>query len=206
MYARTTTVHGDPGSLDEAIDYLRRRVMPAIQALDGYVGLSMLCDRDTGRSIATTAWATRAARDASATPLHALRQRYAEMMGGGPEVEEWEIGALHRVRRAPEGAGCRVIWSRGDPAESDRLLDAVRMVALPRLEELPGFCSMSLLLDRAYGRTATAVVYESRETMRRAGEEDRAMREQFDRELGISVTEMGEFELALAHLRVPETV
>ncbi len=37
------------------------------------------------------------------------------MMGGQPEVKEWEIAVLHRVHHAPEGACCRVLWSRGEP-------------------------------------------------------------------------------------------
>ena len=49
MYVRSSTVRGNPQSIDAATAYLRDKVMPAVTALDGYVGLSMLADRDSGR-------------------------------------------------------------------------------------------------------------------------------------------------------------
>jgi hypothetical protein len=86
------------------------------------------------------------------------------------------------------------------------MLDALRMSLLPRLEEVPGFCSISMLVDRETGRSAAAVVYESREAMTRATEQTKPMREEFSRQMGTEITEVAEFDLALAHLRVPETV
>ncbi len=206
MYARTTTVHSDPRTIDEGIAYLRDEVMPAVQAMDGCIGLSMLCDRDSGRCIATTAWETEEAMHNSEAGLHEMRRRYADMMGGQPQVQEWEIGVLHRVHHAPDGACCRVIWSRGDPADVERVLDAFRMTMLSRMEDLPGFCSVSMMVDRESGRCATAVVYESRAAMDRATEQAKPMREEFNRQMGGEITEVAQFDLALAHLRVPETV
>jgi quinol monooxygenase YgiN len=206
MYARSTTVRGNPQSLDDAIAYLRDEVMPAVQEMDGCIGLSMMCDRDSGRCIATTAWETEEAMHNSEEGLRAMRERYAQIMGSRPEVQEWEIALLHRVHQAPDGACCRVIWGRGDPAEADRVTDAFRMSLLPRMEELPGFCSVSLLVGRETGLSATAVVYESREAMTRAAEQGKPMREEFSRQTGTEMTEVAEFDLVLAHLRVPETV
>jgi quinol monooxygenase YgiN len=206
MYARSTTVRGNPQSLDEAITYLRDRVMPAIQSLDGCVGLSMLCDRDSGRCIATTAWESEEAMHNSEGPIHAMRDRFADLLGGRPEVQEWEIAVLHRAHTAPEGACSRVIWSRGDPADVERAMDTFRMAMLPRIEELPGFCSVSMLVDRENGRSVTATAYESRDAMNRASDTARSMREDFTGQMGGEITEVAEFELVLAHLRVPETV
>ena len=207
MYARSTTVRGNPQSLDDAIAYLRDEVMPAVQEMDGCIGLSMLCDRDSGRCIATTAWETEEAMHNSESGLHAMRQRFAEMLGGPPEVQEWEIAVLHRIaarpRRAPAAGSS---GARGDPADVERYVDAFRMSLLPRMEELPGFCSVSLLVDRENGRSATATVYENRDAMNRAAETAKPMREEFTRQMGSEITEVAEFDLALAHLRVPETV
>jgi hypothetical protein len=84
--------------------------------------------------------------------------------------------------------------------------DAFRMTLIPKMEDLPGFCSVSLLADRTHGRTATAVTYESRAAMDRANEQASAMREEFTRAIGMEITEMAEFDLVIAHLQVPELV
>jgi len=206
MYARSTTTRGNPQMIDDAIAYLRDEVMPAITAMDGCIGLSMICDRDSGRCIATSAWQSEEAMHNSESGMHDMRMRYAQTMGSEPEVQEWEIAVLHRKHNAPEGAACRVIWGQGDPANAERMLDTFRMGLLPRLEEFPGFCSVSLLVDRASGRSTSAVVYESRDAMQRATEMGRALREEFNQQMGGEITEVAEFDLAFAHLRVPETV
>ncbi len=206
MYARSTTIRGNPQSMDEGIAYVRDTVMPAVQQMDGCVGLSMLADRETGRCIVTTAWASAEAMHASAEGVRDIRQRAADVLGGQPEVNEWEIAVLHRMHETEQGACARVIWAEGDPGQLDRMLDTFRMGMIPRIEELPGFCSLSMLVDRQSGRTATAVTYDSRDAMERAREQGAAMREEFNRQMGSEITEVAEFDLVLAHLRVPETV
>ncbi len=206
MYARSVTVRGNPQSVDDGITYLRDEVMPAVQEMDGCVGISMICDRDSGRCIATTAWETEEAMHNSEGALHDKRRRFAEVLGGTPEVQEWEIALLHRVHHAPEGAACRVLWSRGNPGDEERVLDALRMNLLSRMEDLPGFCSVSLMVDRGNGRAAMAVVYESRRAMDSVLEQVKPMRAEFTEQTGWEFTEIADFDLALAHLRVPETV
>ena len=206
MYARSTTTLGNPKMIDDAIAYLRDEVMPAVTAMEGCIGLSMMCDRGSGRCIATSAWQTEEAMHNSESGMHDMRMRYAQMMGSQPEVQEWEIGVLHRKHTAPEGACCRVIWSRGDPATADNVLETFRMTMLPKMEDLPGFCSVSLLVNRETGVATTATVYESRDSMNRATEMAKPMREEFTRQMGGEITEVAEFDLVLAHLRVPETV
>jgi heme-degrading monooxygenase HmoA len=206
MYARSTTVRGDPQKLDAAIAYLRDEVLPLVQGMDGCIGMSMMCDRDTGRCIATTAWESEEAMHNSESAVFDRRQRMAEMLGGSPDVKEWEIALLHRVHHAPDGAACRVLWSSGNPDDVERVMDALRMNLLSRMEDLPGFCSVSMLLDRQNGRAATAVVYESRAAMERATEQAKPLRGELTRLSGWEFTEIAEFDLMLAHLRVPETV
>jgi heme-degrading monooxygenase HmoA len=206
MYARSSTVPGNPQAVHAAASYLHDKVMPAVLGLDGFVGLSMLADRVSGRCIATTSWATEEAMHDSEGPLHQLRQRYAEILGGRPEVQEWEIAVVHRTRPAPEGACARVVWSRRDPRNEERALDVFRLTVLPRLEELPGFCSVSMLVDRETARAVSSTVYESRDAMERASEHAMPLREEFARSMGAEITEVAEFDLVLAHLRVPETV
>ncbi|SOE03567.1 hypothetical protein [Blastococcus haudaquaticus] len=206
MNARSTTIRGNPEAIDAGISYIRDRVMPAVQGMDGFVGLSMLVDRESGRSIVTTAWSEADAMSRSAAGVKAMRRRAAEIMTGEIEVMEWDIAVLHRKHATHNGACARVIWTQGDPTEMDRLVDTFRMALLPRIEELPGFVSVSLMVDRAAGRTATSVSYDSRQSMAEAEQPGMALRQEFARDMGLDVTDVAAFDVALAHLRVPETV
>ena len=205
MFARTTTVRGNPGSIDDGIAFLRDRVMPAVEGLPGYVGLSMVADRDSGRCIATTSWADEAAMTASGEQLRALRGRFAGILGGTPELRSWEIAVLHRVHEAPDGACTRVSWTRTDPTRVEQVLDAYRMSLLPRLQEMDGFCSASLLVDRREGLGAGTVTFSDRQALIDSRPAAAANREDFTRAMGVEVLEVAEFDLVLAHLRVPET-
>jgi quinol monooxygenase YgiN len=206
MYARSTTVHGNPAAIEVGIAYVREAVIPAVRDMDGCVGLSMLADRTSGHCIITTAWADAEAMRNSAENVRGIRDRTAEILVGPVDVQEWEIAILHRLYETRDHACARVIWANGDAAQMDRMIDTFRMSMLPRMEELPGFCSVSVMVDRENGTSATAITYESREAMDAAQEQGVALRRDFTEAMGMEVTDVGAFDLVLAHLRVPETV
>jgi quinol monooxygenase YgiN len=205
MYARSTTVHGDPQQLDDGIDYVRREVMPAVGQMAGCIGLSLLVDRQTGRCIITTAWRDEASMHDTEGAVHDMRKRAAELLGGRAQVQEWEIALVHRLHETHNGACTRVIWADIDPAKMQDQVDTLRMSIMPRIEDLPGFCAVTLMVDRDNGRSAMSVTYASREDMRLAGEQALAVRADLVRATGMQITDIVEFDLVVAHLRVPET-
>ena len=206
MYARSTTMRVRPEAVDDLTAFVRDDVMPMVTQLDGCVGLSVLSDRDTGRCIVTSAWETEDAMHASAERIRASREQVAERFGTSPEVQEWQIAVLHRAHRAGDGACARVTWARTDPADLDRLTAAYRESLMPWWEETAGFCSNSFMVDRRDGRCASAVVFENREAMATTRDQFTTLREEFASRMGAEILEVAEFDLALAHLRVPETV
>jgi heme-degrading monooxygenase HmoA len=193
-----------PESIDAGIAEVRDYVMPQIQEMEGCVGLSMLVDRGSGRCITTSAWQSEDAMRAADEALRPVRERVGEILGGSPQVEEWEIAVLHRDHRSGEGACVRATWVRVDPADMDRAIDVYKLASLPRAEELAGFCSASLLVDRSSGRAVSSVTYDSFEAMERSRDAAAAMRSAASKDAGAEVLDTGEFELAVAHLRVPE--
>ncbi len=206
MYARTTTIRGAAEAIDDATAYMRDDVMPAVQQMDGFVGLSFLADRNSGRCIVATAWQTEEAMRATMDRVGPMRDRVAEVLGGRPEVQTWEIAVFHRVKEAPAGSWVRVTWPRIDPARIDELLDTFRMGILPKFEEMDGFCSASMLVDRREGAGAGTVTFQDRATLERTRDAAAAIRERTSQEIGVQFVDVAEFELVLAHLRVPETV
>ena len=205
MYARSTTIQAQPSSIDDGIAYVRDEVMPALKAMDGYVGLSLLVDRESGQCIATSSWETDEAMRNSAEQAAPLRDRAGEIFGGGDvTVDQWQIGAMHRDHHSGDGACVRATWIKMPRDQVDRSIEFYRTSVLPSLENLEGFCSASFLVNRETGRGVSSATFDSREAMERNQEQAKELRNARTRELGADILDVGEFQLTLAHLRLPE--
>jgi heme-degrading monooxygenase HmoA len=199
VFARTTTFAAQPSSIDAGIACVRDDVMPALQDMAGFIGLSLVADRQSGECIATSAWDTDDAQRASAEGIGSLRDRAADAFGGSATVEMWEIAVLHRQRSSDTGACVRATWL-ALPAG----IEYFRSSVLPQVEHLDGFRSASLMVERGSGRAVSSVSFSSRTAMERNRDQARALKAESIRAAGATEVADGEFELVLAHLRVPE--
>jgi quinol monooxygenase YgiN len=206
VYARSTTIQAQPSSIDAGIAHVRDEVMPALQNVDGCLGVSLLVDRGSGRCIATSSWENEQAMRASARAIRPVRDQAAQTFGGSPTVDEWEIAVLHRDHPSSPGAGVRATWLTMRPDQFDRAIEFYRESVLPAIGELDGFCSASLMIDRTSWRAVSSSTFDSVEAMQRNEERARSLRTARLRDLGADQFDVGEFELAIAHLRVPELV
>lgn len=206
MYARSTTFHGDPHRIDDALSYLRDRAMPALMGMDGFVGISMLADRVSGRTVVTSSFEDLAALHRSASEMRGIRARAADILQSPQSLAEWQIALVHRERSAPEGARTLVTWCRTDPDRLDPLLEAYAESIVPRLSDQPGFCSVSVFADPVEGRSATALTFADDDALERATAQLAPLLQELGRRYGGEVTDEATFDLLLAHLRVPETV
>ncbi|OBF74055.1 hypothetical protein A5750_13605 [Mycobacterium sp. 852002-51613_SCH5001154] len=207
MYARSTTIQAQPLSVDIGIAHVRDIVMPALMEIDGCVGLSLLVDRQSGTCIATSSWDSIDAMRASAERVAPIRDQAALMFDGSARVEEWDIALLHRDHPSRPGACVRATWLKVVPDQLSRSLDFCRTSVLPELEDLDGFCSASLLVDHpACRRAVSCSTFDSMDAMARNRDRASELRSRRVRELGAEVVDVAEFELAIAHLRVPELV
>jgi hypothetical protein len=77
---------------------------------------------------------------------------------------------------------------------------------MPELETFDGFCGVSLLINRESGLVVTSVAFDSREALEGTREQAKQLRARGSAEARLEITEVAEFELALAHLDVPELV
>ena len=206
MFARSTTIQADQSSIDAGAAHVRDEVLPALKQLDGLIGLSMMVDRESGRCIATSAWRTEDAMRASADQVQSVRDRAAEILGGSPEVEEWEIVVMHRDHPTHEGACVRTARLQTERGAVDGLIDTYRTASLPQIEGLGGFCSASFMVNRASGRAVSSTCFENSAAMDASREQAERIRSAGTQQANASVLDVSEFELAVAHLRVPELV
>jgi hypothetical protein len=206
VYARSTTIQAKTGCIDAGIAHVRDVVMPALREIDGCLGLSLLVNRETGRCIATSSWENYEAMRDSAERVWPVRQEAAERFGGYTAVDQWQIAVFHRDHRSGPGACVRATWVKARPDRFEPAIDYYRMAIVPAIEELEGFCSTSLLIDTTSARAVVSTTFDSMEAMDRNREQSRSLRTAQLRNLGVDQYDVEEFELALAHLRVPELV
>ncbi|MBO0855969.1 MAG: hypothetical protein J2P18_19640 [Nocardia sp.] len=206
MYARSTTIQAQPSSIDAGIAHMRDEVLPALEKIPGCVGMSLMVDRVFGRCIATSAWESGAAMHDSAMRVQPRRDQAAMIFGGVAQVAEWEIAVMHREHRSTDGACVRATWIKTDPTRLAMTIDSYLDYVLPGMEQLEGFCSASLLVNRSSGRAVSCGTFDSADVMRRNREQSAALGVDAARKVGVEAIDVREFDLALAHLRVPELV
>jgi heme-degrading monooxygenase HmoA len=201
VYARSTRFHGGAGGadkVDSGIAFVKDEVWPTISGIEGCRGLSVLLDRQTGQCILTSSWDSEESMHASEEQIRSLRDRVRDMLGGDMEVDEWEIAVMHR---AEHGECCRVSWMRGDV---DALSETMRMGIVPELEQIDGFCGASVLVNRSTGMGCATTVWESRSAMEASRSAADEMRRRAASDAAGEIVEVHEYELAYAHLHVPE--
>jgi hypothetical protein len=198
VYARSTTFKGMPDNIDAGIAFIKNEAGPMLDKIEGCRGLAMLVDRETGSCIATSSWENEATMRASDRQLRPFRDRGRDILGGSMQMDEWEIAFMHRTQH---GQCCRVSWLQGD---LDAMTETMRVGILPELEQTPGFCSASLLVDRAAGLGCATTAWETRTAMEASRPSADDMRNRAAKEAGGEIVEVHEFELAYAHLHVPE--
>lgn len=198
MYARSSTFHGKPDNIDAGIRFVQDEVAPMLDATEGCRGLSLLVDRETGYCIATSSWDSEEAMAASDEMLRSLRDRGKDILGASLQVDSWEITVMHRNQH---GECCRVSWIEGD---LDTMAETFRVGIMPQLEELDGFCSASLLVDQSARLGCATTAWESRAAMEASRSMADDMRARAASDADGLVVEVHEFDLAYAHLHVPE--
>ena len=85
-----------------------------------------------------------------------------------------------------------------------RAVDVFKLAALPRMDEIDGFCSASMMVDHAAGRAVVSVTFDSRDTLERDRDLLDERRATTIREMGATMLDTCDFDLAIAHLNVPE--
>ena len=92
MHARVTTLQMDPSALDQVTAQLESEDIPGFKQLDGFKGMTVVADRQSGKTLALTFWESEDAMRGSEEAVKGARQRAADTGGAGePQVERFEV-------------------------------------------------------------------------------------------------------------------
>ncbi len=189
VYARSTTIQAQPSYIDDGIAYVRDEVMPAL-AGHGRLRRPIAVGGPGVRPLHRhQRWETEdAIAHEHGAGSAASRTEPRRSSAATSTVDQWEIGVLHRDHRSRRRCLCA-----GDVDQdrrtirSDRAIEFYKTSVLPSLEDLEGFCSASLLIDRSSGRGVSSATFDSRDAMERNREQAKELRNTRTRELGADV-------------------
>lgn len=92
MHVRVSTFEGSPDLIEPAIEMGRTQVLAACEKLEGFEGLLMLVDRDSGKSMALTFWESHEALRRSEEQANRIRQESASQTSERvANVERYEL-------------------------------------------------------------------------------------------------------------------
>jgi heme-degrading monooxygenase HmoA len=93
MHARVSTIEAPPERVDEAISRVMNEVAPTLRELPGFDGVISLVDRESGRTLTITLWASEEALRTSEERASQLRAQAADDFGSmaPPQVDRYEV-------------------------------------------------------------------------------------------------------------------
>ena len=94
MYARITTVEGDPSKIDAAVAVLNEKIIPALKGLKGFTAVNFMADRSTGKLVGVAFWQDQAALEESVEAVSPMRNEVADAVAGKVvSVESYDLVA-----------------------------------------------------------------------------------------------------------------
>lgn len=180
---------------------VRDRVKPIVERHEDGRGVSVFVNREAGRVVGTSAWATEQARESSNAELAPLRAEAVRLMAGTVRVAEYEIAVSEQVAEPQPGCWLRASAIAGDPARLRDAITGFQSDVIPALRGVPGFCGARLIVDRATGTTIGSTLWSSRETLEASRSLGSSLRSKLVAQMGARVTGVAEYELMLAEIK-----
>ena len=93
MFARVSTIQGNPQQVEDGIRQYREQVISAVKKIVGFKGAYFLVDRKSGKEVSITLWDTEKDLQASTKAADQLRAQAAQTVAAPkpPVVEIYEV-------------------------------------------------------------------------------------------------------------------
>ena len=163
MFARITwSKLANPQAQTEAArKRFQERILPSMQAQDGFLGAVLLANSATGEGASVTYWQTAEAMAASETIATAGR---AEAAQGGVEIQEidrFEMVLQDRAAPPQVGSVVRVNDITAAKGQIDATIALMRDTAVPAIKKLNGYRALLIFLNRESGRLLVASAWNT---------------------------------------------
>jgi heme-degrading monooxygenase HmoA len=197
MWASFTRVRADPARTEEAIDLVRRHLVPEFVGSDGSQQGYWMLDRTTGTGLVVRCWRDLAALEAGRSGDGAARTTVIERLDAMLcETGTYEVHGLRGASAPIDGghAWSRVTFVEGvDPVA---LLEGHDLYerTYEQVADQPGFLSLCWLVDPDTGNGMSISTWRTDEDLRASGPHGRRLRRRVARALGCRVEDVVDVE------------
>ncbi len=102
MFANVSTYQGPPDKIDEGLRYAQENIVPSLQEVEGFEGVYLLVDRQSGKVLTITLWESEEALRASEEETTQLRSEHRGQWDQVPTAEAGgqEVAGVERYEVA----------------------------------------------------------------------------------------------------------
>jgi heme-degrading monooxygenase HmoA len=87
MFASLSTFQGPPDQIDQGVRYAQENIVPTLQEVEGFEGLCLLVERQSGKVLTITLWESEEAMRASEEEANQLRSEHRGQWAQVPTAE-----------------------------------------------------------------------------------------------------------------------
>lgn len=144
MRARVNLITADPDRMADTIGYIKTSVRPAVDSMDGSLGLSLYANAEIGVAVLESFWASREALIHSEQMAAPRRTDVVRRAVGTVSVERYRVPVYEREAPLDTAAGLRLTRMDVDTARIEDTVECFGAAVVPRLADAGGFCSALL--------------------------------------------------------------
>lgn len=162
MYARITQLKVSADQIEPGTKTFKERIVPAAGKLPGFLGATLVVDREQGLAAGSTFWDTVQSMNAAEEMGIQARIDSAEATGGEIiDVDRFDLPVVDRPTGAATSGFMRVNQFAGDPANIEKGIAFIRDKVVPNVSSQPGYKSLVLAINRMTGRGLVVTTWES---------------------------------------------
>jgi hypothetical protein len=202
IQARVNLITADPDRMAETIGYIKTSVRPAIESLDGSLGLSLYANGEIGVAVLESFWASREALIHSEQLAAPRRTDVVRRAVGTVCVERYGVPVYEREAPLDTAAGLRLTRMDVDTTRIEDAVECFGAIVVPRLADAGGFCGALLLVDRDAGRSISETLWDSRKALAASRGEAAAARVETVRSTSALIRAVEEYDLVFSTARI----
>src|SRR5882724_1720793 len=165
MRARVNLITADPDRMADTIGYIKTSVRPAVESMDGSLGLSLYANAEIGVAVLESFWASREAMIHSEQMAAPRRTDVVRRAVGTVCVERYRVPVYEREAPLDTGTGLRLTRMDVDADRIDDTVECYGTTVVPRMADAGGFCAALLLVDPKTGHSISETIWDSQKAL-----------------------------------------